>query len=280
MAPSPARTPETDPAAYLGQHLRRLRLMAGFAIQAALAVRLSVSNDYVSKAETGYLPPAEEVFLAWLDVCGASAEARVFLTGLWTVVRALSGGIPQFFAKYVTAEEKAAFLRLWGLLLIPGPLQARDYAHAMFLAGGLDKDAAAEQVGLRMKRQAILDGPDPAHVTALIYEPVLSRLVGTPEIMIGQLGHLLEISHRRNVIIQVVPDTGYFPGLRGPFQIASGPEIADTVVMDTVEDYVSDDPALARKVITLFEEIRSYALNAQESRARVQEAIEQWNSLQ
>ncbi|MCW2930479.1 MAG: binding protein with helix-turn-helix domain [Actinomycetia bacterium] len=203
----------TRPAAYLGQHLRRLRLMAGFTIQAALAVRLSVSNDYVSndyvsKAENRLLPPAEEVFLAWLDVCGASAEARDFLTGLWTVVRALSGGIPQFFAKYVTAEEKAAFLRLWGLLLIPGPLQTRDYAHAMFLAGGLDEDAAAEQVGLRMKRQAILDGPDPAHVTALIYEPVLSCRVGTPEVMIGQLGHPLEMSRRRNVIIQVVLDTG------------------------------------------------------------------------
>jgi transcriptional regulator with XRE-family HTH domain len=276
MAPSPARTPETDPAAYLGQHLRRLRLMAGFTTQAALAVRLSVSNDYVSKAETGYLPPTEEVFLAWLDVCGASAEARDFLTGLWTVVRALSGGIPQFFAKYVTAEEKAAFLRLWGLLLIPGPLQARDYAHAMFLAGGLDKDAAAEQVGLRLKRQAILDGPDPAHVTALIYEPVLSRLVGTPEIMIGQLDHLLEMSRRRNVIIQVVPDTGYFRGLEGPFHIASGPEIPDTVDLVAVEDYVTDDPTVARKVVALFEEIRSYALNGRESQVRIQEALERW----
>jgi transcriptional regulator with XRE-family HTH domain len=276
MAPSPARTPETDPAAYLGQHLRRLRLMAGFTIQSALAVRLNVSNDYVSKAETGYLPPAEEVFLAWLDVCGASAEARDFLTGLWTVVRALSSGIPQFFAKYVTAEEKAAFLRLWGLLLIPGPLQSRDYAHAMFLAGGLDEDAAAEQVGLRMRRQAILGGPDPAHVTALIYEPVLSRLVGTPEIMIGQLGHQLEMSLRRNVIIQVVPDTGYFRGLEGPFHIASGPEIPDTVDMVAVEDYVTDDPTVARKVVALFEEIRSYALNAHESQVRIQEELERW----
>ena len=280
MAPNPARTPETDPAAYLGLHLRHLRLAAGFTTQAALAARLSVSNDYVSKAETGYLPPADEVFLAWLDVCAASAEARDFLTGLWRVVRALTGGIPQFFAKYVTAEEKAAFLRLWGLLLIPGPLQAREYAHAMFRAGGLDEEEAAEQVGLRLKRQAILDGPDPAHLTALIYEPVLSRLVGTPEIMIGQLEHLLEMSRRRNIIIQVVPDTGYFPGLRGAFEIASGPEIPDTVDMETVEDYVTDDPTVARKVVSLFEEIRSYALNAQESRARVQEAIERWNSQQ
>ena len=213
-------------------------------------------------------------------MCGASAETRDLLTGLWTVVRALNAGIPQFFAKYVEAEEQAAFLRLWGLLLIPGPLQASEYAHAMFRAGGLAEEEAAEQAALRMKRQTILHGPDPAHVTALIYEPVLSRLVGSPEIMTAQLAHLLEMSDRRNVIIQVVPDTGYFPGLRGAFEIASGPEIADTVDMVTVEDYVTDDPPVARKVVALFEEIRSYALNANESRAHVQEAIERWNSQQ
>jgi transcriptional regulator with XRE-family HTH domain len=277
MPRSPARTPETDIGAYLGQHLRRLREAAGFTIQAALATRLNVSHDYVSKAETGSLTPSREVLSAWLDVCEASNDTRDFLIGLWKVIRATRGGIPQFFEKYVQAEEKAAFLRLWGLLLVPGPLQTREYAHAMFRAGRLDEDEAAEQADLRVKRRDILNGSDPAHVTALIYEPVLLRLVGTPEIMIGQLGDLLEMSNRRNVIIQVVPDIGYFPGMAGPFHVASGPEIPDTVDMVAVEDYVTDDSAVAGKIVALFEEIRSYALNAQESRVRLQEAIERWS---
>ena len=122
------------------------------------------------------------------------------------------GGVREFFEKYATPEQKAAFLRLWGLLLIPGPLQSRDYAHAMFLEGGLDEGEAAEQTDLRVKRHAKVDDPDAAHVTALIYEPVLSFQVGAPEVMIGQLERLLAVSARRNVVIQVVPAVGYFPG--------------------------------------------------------------------
>jgi hypothetical protein len=192
-----------------------------------------------------------------------------------------AGPFREFFEKYATAEEKATFLRLWGLLVIPGPLQTREYAQAMFLAVRMDADEVAEQTDLRIKRQAKVDGPDAAHVTALIYESVLHRLVGTPEIMGGQIEHLLELSHRRNVVIQVIPDTGsYFPGLDGQFEIASGPAISDTVVMVTVEDHVSDDPDVAGKVIELFEEIRSYALNAAESRALITEALGQWKSRQ
>src|SRR6185312_14840032 len=99
-------------------------------------------------------------------ICGVSEEARVYLTDLWVLARAGRGGVREFFEKYATAEEKAAFLRLWGLLLIPGPLQSRDYAHAMFLEGGLDEGEVAEQTDLRVKRHAKVDGPDAAHVTA------------------------------------------------------------------------------------------------------------------
>ena len=112
-------------------------------------------------------------------------------------------------------------------------------AEALFQIGGLDEDETAEQTDLRMKRQAKVNGPDAAHITALIYESALHLLVGTPQTMATQLERLLELSRRRNLVIQVVPDTGsYFPGLDGPFAIASGPDIADTVDVVAVEDHV------------------------------------------
>jgi Domain of unknown function (DUF5753) len=189
--------------------------------------------------------------------------------------------VREFFEKYATAEGKAAFLRMWGLLLIPGPLQTREYAHAMFLARGLDADEATEQTELRVKRHAKVDQTDAAHVTALIYESALHRRVGTPAIMAAQLEHLLKLSDRRNVVIQVVPDDGsYFPGLDGEFGIATGSEISDTVIMVTVEDHVSDEPEVAGRVIALFEEVRGYALNAAQSRADITEALERWKSQQ
>jgi transcriptional regulator with XRE-family HTH domain len=273
--------PETTPRGKLAKHLRLIRQAAGFTTQGPLATRLGVSTDLISKMETGKHVPTQDIFLALLDICGVSEEARVYLTDLWFLARASSGGVREFFEKYATAEDKAAFLRMWGLLLIPGPLQTREYAHAIFLIGGLDEDEATEQTDLRVKRQAKVDGPDAAHVTALIYELALHRLVGTPEIMAAQLEHLLELSHRRNVVIQVVPDDGsYFPGLDGEFAIATGPDISDTVIMVTVEDQVSDESAVSGKVIALFEEIRGYALNVAQSRAVISEALQRWKSQQ
>jgi hypothetical protein len=91
---------------------------------------------------------------------------------------------------------------------------------------------------------------------------------------------LLELSRRPNLVIQVVRDTGYFPGLRGPYEIASGEVIPDTLLMLAIEDQMVQDSPLTRKAIALFEAIRSYALNAEDSRALIVEAIEKWKSRQ
>jgi hypothetical protein len=255
-------------------------LAAKFRTQDALAVRLNVSSDLVSKIETGWHVPTEDIFLTWLDICEVSEEARALITDMRTLASNARSGFPEFFEKYVTAEEVATFLRLWGLLLVPGPLQTREYAHAIFLKGGLDEDEAAGRTELRLRRSARVSGPDPAHVTALIYEPVLHCLVGTAEVMAGQLEHLLETSQRRNVVIQVVPDTGYFPGRDGEFAIASGSDIPDIVDLITVQDNVTNDPAVVGTVVALFEEIRGYALNVADSRAVISEAIQRWKSQQ
>jgi transcriptional regulator with XRE-family HTH domain len=272
--------PETTARGKFAKHLRQLRLAAGFATQGPVAARLGCSPDLISKMETGKHVPPQDNFLALLDIYEVGEIARPFLTDLWYLARA-SGGIREFFEKYAAAEAKAAFLRLWGLLLIPGPLQTREYAHAMFLKGGLDEDDAVEQTELRVKRHAKVDGSEAAHVTALIFEPVLHRRVGTPEIMAAQLEHLLDLSNRRNVVIQIVPDDGdYFPGLDGEFAIATGPAISDTVDLITVEDHVSDESDVAGKVIALFEEIRGYALNVAQSRVAISEALQRCQSQQ
>jgi transcriptional regulator with XRE-family HTH domain len=276
-------------AVRLGRQLRRLRQAAGYTTQTAFGPRIGYGDDSISKVEKGRRVPTRELLTAWLGACEKSIDGerriltdgeREAITELWEAASEAQRGVPEFFEKYVEAEAKATFLRLWGLLLIPGPLQTREYAHAMFITGGMDEDEAAERTEARIRRHAKIDGPDAAHVTALIYEPVLHRLVGTPEVMIGQLEHLLEVSQRRNVIVQVVPDTGYFPGLDGEFAIASGPEIADTVDMITLEDHVTNAPALVGKAIAWFEVVRGYALNVAESRAFITEAIEQWKSQQ
>ena len=273
-----SRDPEDDPAAFLGRQLKRVRLAAKFPTQDALAKAMGFVREVVSKSETGERAPTDDVFAKWLDVCAASDETREILAGLLKLARKADGVIPPFIERWLQAEKEAEFLRLWALLVVPGPLQVREYAHAMFAGGGLEDDEAAGKAAARLQRQLILDGPDPAHLTAIIYESVLHRLVGTPAIMVAQLTHLLEMSRRRNVVIQVVRDTGYFIGLEGAFNIASGDGMPDTLLMDAVEDQTSEDRTLTRKAVALFEEIRGYALNVADSRALIMEAVERWKS--
>ena len=275
-----SRDPESDPAAAFGEALGRLREAAGFATQEAAAARLNYGHDTISRWETGAVVPDDNQIIRLLDEYGVTGILRENTLTMWRLARKAKGPIREFFAKYFTEEQEAAFLRMWGILMIPGGLQTREYAYAMFLAEGLDEDEAAEQTELRMRRRARVDGPDPAHVTALIHERALYFQVGTPETMIGQLTDLLELSRRRNVVIQVVPDEGYFPGAVGAFDIASGPDISDIVDMVTVQDYVTDESAAVGKAIARFAEVHGYALSVTESRALITEAIQFWQSQQ
>jgi transcriptional regulator with XRE-family HTH domain len=55
------RDPETNPAAFLGEELRRARVAAGFSSQDALAAKLGFDRTVVAKAETGQRPPTVDV---------------------------------------------------------------------------------------------------------------------------------------------------------------------------------------------------------------------------
>ena len=277
--PNP-RDPETNLGAALGEELRDLRIEAGFATQEAWAKATGYLRETISKYETGDTLPSDTAFTDLLDSCNVTSRERKTLTRLLRLARKARGVLLESFVPYAEAEKKAAFLRLWALLLVPGILQIREYALAMFLAAGLNEEAATEMVDARLDRQAILAGPDAAHVTAIFYESVLYYRVGPPEVMAAQVERLLELSRRPNVVIQVIRDTGYFPGMEGEFQIASGPDVPDTLVMVTVEDQVTNDEARVRRVARLFENIRGYALSAEDSRALIVEAITQWKSRQ
>jgi hypothetical protein len=114
----------------------------------------------------------------------------------------------------------------------------------------------------------------------LLDETVLHRLVDLPAVMVEQLEHLLEMSKRRNVTIQVVRGVGGLAGMFGSFDIASGPGMPDKMRMSAVSDQTTDSPELIREATMTFELIRGRALDAESTRAVIMEAIERWKSQQ
>jgi hypothetical protein len=280
MPRAKSRNPDRDPAAKLGELLADLRQDAGYTTQDALAVAIHESRDVIAKAESGYQPPTDPVFSAIMGKCGVTERERSIFLGLLMLARAVRGPVPQFVQKYLEREREAEYLLLWCTVVVSGMFQVYEYAHAMFTEAGMDEEEASSKASARLDRRTILEGPDAPHVTMLLHESALHCQVGTPEIMVRQLSYLLEMSQRPNVNIQVVRRKRYFWGLEGPFEIASGEAIADTVVMVAVEDQTVDDKKVVRKATRLFRRIQGHALSIEETRALISEEIRKWQSQQ
>ncbi len=276
MPRNSSRSPENDPAALLGMELARVRIEAGHPVQAAFAVVLGYERTVISKAESGDRPPTDVVFNAWMDACGIAGTERAMLERQLILARNARGAVPGWFTWWIDVERKADSIRIWCPLVIPGLLQIEEYIRAMYLLAGVDEDEADEKVAARLDRQAIIDGDDPVHLTVLIEESVLHRLMGTAEIMVRQLEHLTAISRRRRITLQIVRGPGAVAGLNGAFDIARGPEVPDMIRIDAVADQITDSRELVRTMAAVFEQVRGHALNVEESRAAIVEAIDRW----
>jgi transcriptional regulator with XRE-family HTH domain len=273
------RDPQSDPAAFLGAQLRRARLASGYTSQDSFAVVLGFDRSTITKAETGSRPPTDDVFAAWCDACKVSSEAREILSGLLILARRTDGPVPSWFESYLEAERVAHTLRIWQPLILPGLLQTADYARALFVAMGHYADHADEMVAARLARQAIFDRARPPNVSVVLDESVLHRLIGSPQVMYDALMHVVELSGRPYVMIQVLPaSNGANAGLGGATNLASGDGIPDVLVTEAVEDQTTEDLSLVQKASDMFDLIRADALPRVASRTLMLEAAEQWKT--
>jgi hypothetical protein len=120
---------------------------------------------------------------------------------------------------------------------------------------------------IRMARQAVtLERSDPVELTAILGEAALRH--GDPTIMKDQLEHLVDIGHRPNVRIRVVPfGSGIHAGLTGAFVIASMPNGSPVVYLDDlVEGKVGVRIRELRHAMIAWEDVCARALTCEASR--------------
>jgi len=145
--------------------------------------------------------------------------------------------MPNWFEPYVGLEEAAASVRCYEIQFVPGLLQTADYARAVAMLGHPVGPAEEinRRVSLRMARQAVLTRANPTHLWAVLDEAALRRPIGRPDVMRGQLKHLIEISARPNVSLQIIPlNTGGHAAAGGPFSILrfGEPDLPDVVYLE------------------------------------------------
>jgi transcriptional regulator with XRE-family HTH domain len=273
------RDPETSPAAFLGDELRRARVAAGFSSQESLAAKLGFDRTVVAKAETGERPPTVDVLAAWCTACHLDDE---LFRRLGVLARRADGPVPTWFEDWLQAEGEAQSLRMWSPMLIPGLLQTAEYARALFLAAQNDTsdEAIDALVAARLERQVILDRPDPPDVVTVLDEAVLHRLIGSPQVMHDALIHVAELSRRPYLVVQVVPaSNGANAGLSGAFRVAAADGMPETLHMDGVEDQTTEKRSMVRKAAVIFDRVRADALPRDASRDLILKvADEKWKA--
>lgn len=111
------------------------------------------------------------------------------------------------FGTYVGLEADAVATKYYQSTILPGLLQTADYARAMHqvVVPNLSPDRVDALVEVRMTRQRLLDRDPPLHIWAVLDEAALHRVVGGVDVMRAQLRRLIEVAHRPNVTMQVIP---------------------------------------------------------------------------
>lgn len=140
---------------------------------------------------------------------------------------------PQYY-DLIGYESAASIIRQYENLIMPGLLQTQEYAQE-YIANDLPPERAADTealVDVRMRRQEILEGDQAPKLFFVLDEAVVRREIGGTRVMRNQLRHLVELTNRPHVTIEVVPfSAGANPGLRGSFTILEFPAAEDDDVL-------------------------------------------------
>jgi transcriptional regulator with XRE-family HTH domain len=212
----------------LGAYLRRLREARRITLEEAGNI-IRASYSKVSRLETGRVGFKDRDVLDLLTFYGVTDEKeRAALRDL--AVRANSPGwwhdyadvLPGWFDSYVGLEEAASEIRSYEVQFVPGLLQTEDYARGVIMLGYSNPKEISRRVNLRMARQAVLERPEPPTLKMVLDEALLKRPIGGARGMRTQLQHLIDVSQRPNVTVQVIPfNAGGHAAAGGAFSLLS-----------------------------------------------------------
>ncbi|MEV6247250.1 helix-turn-helix transcriptional regulator [Streptomyces sp. NPDC051742] len=211
----------SDSLRAFGEVVKTFRKRAGLT-QEQFAPLVGYSVPTIASIEQGrrlpsadFVERAEEV----LDAFGVIRAAAKHL--------ARKPGLASWFRQWARLELQAVTLYTYENRLVPGLLQTPAYAKTLFdeQIPALGDDEIEPLLTARVERTKLLTEHPHTIYSFIIEEHVLRRLTGGPEVMREQVGHILDLCARRNIDIQVMPQSrGHHAGLGGPLQLLETPE--------------------------------------------------------
>ncbi|GGU92737.1 transcriptional regulator [Streptomyces albospinus] len=191
-----------EPRRRFAEELRLLRRQRGESLR-QLGQALGWDASLFGKMENGQTIGGPEVAEALDQHYGT---AGLLLT-LWELAAGDPTQFKERYRRYMTLEQEAASLWHYAVANLPGVFQAEGYARALLAAGGLDGEELTRQVEARMGRREVLMGDDAPPFRTILSEAVLRTPLGDTNEWRKQLENLVSMRERKNVVIQVLPQT-------------------------------------------------------------------------
>lgn len=261
----------------LGSQLRKLRTARGISREAA-GYAIRASHAKISRLELGQVSFKERDVADLLTLYGVTEESDRFQL-LDLVRQANAPGwwhkygdvLPPWFEVYIGLEGAAAVIRTYETQFVPGLLQTPEYARAVILPDNAHASPAEldRRVSVRTTRQHRLAAAQPLTLWAVVDEAVLRRVHGGPEVMRGQVEHLLRTAELPNVTIQVMSfERGGHAAGGGAFSLLRfpQPELPDVVYLEQLTSALYlDKPLETEHYLHVMDRLSAQALTPADS---------------
>lgn len=190
----------------------------------------------------------------------------------------------------IDVEKHADQIRASHTEVVSGLLQSEVYIRGMYAdrVSDYEEVSVEDSIQSRLARQAILARKNPPLVHHVLSESCLRRRWAPIDAMCAQIEHLIKLSHRRNIMIQVMP-FNLPPGRRTPIGTrftllrAPSPGVAGPLELCYLEGewelhYLDDKKALAA-YDSAWARLTACALSPGESRAFMTEVLNDFQQL-
>ncbi|MER7487291.1 helix-turn-helix transcriptional regulator [Streptomyces sp. NPDC126497] len=259
---------------FFGAELKRRREDAGLT-QVELGTRVFVSGGYIGQFEQAIRKPQLDVAQRIDD----ALQTDGIFERMWRKL-IKDQSYTEYFAHAAELERLATEICEYAPAVVPGLLQTREYAQAMFLAGNpfAADEYIEELIKGRMKRARVLEDAARPVYWVVLHETVLRVPVGGPTVMAHQLDRIAAMARQRKALLQVLPfSAGAHPAMGKMMWLMEFEDAPPTVYTEGVfSGSLLDEPALVKRIRASYDRIRAAALSPEASLPLIESAAEDY----
>ncbi|MCX3058409.1 helix-turn-helix domain-containing protein [Streptomyces beihaiensis] len=189
-----------EPRERYAEEVRKLRLDRGLSFR-QIGEQLGWDASLFSKIESGETVGGPEVAQAMDHFYGT----KDMVLALWELAIADRTQFKARYQRYMLLESEALSLWHFGVSVLHGLLQTREYAREVLASGGHTGEELEKQVKARLTRRELIEGERAPLFRAVVSEAVLRTALKDEAAWREQLKFLVEMSERSNVKLHVLP---------------------------------------------------------------------------